>query len=97
MTHIQTVSVKRRGPLNVSLTPELRRMVDRKVATGLYQTASEVIREALRLLKTRDEQDAVQDGVEGRRPHSKQNSFDSKQKRSRAQKGILKRSSKAVA
>ncbi len=36
--------------MNVSLTPELERYIRRKVATGLYNNASEVIREALRLL-----------------------------------------------
>ena len=40
--------------MNVSLTPELERLVNEKVASGLYQTASEVVREALRLLKDRD-------------------------------------------
>ena len=40
--------------MNVSLTPELERFVNDKVDTGLYQTASEVVREALRLLKDRD-------------------------------------------
>jgi antitoxin ParD1/3/4 len=41
--------------MNVSLTPELEQLVNKKVKTGLYQTASEVIREGLRLLKERDE------------------------------------------
>jgi antitoxin ParD1/3/4 len=41
--------------MNVSLTPELERLVNEKVKSGLYQTASEVVREALRLLKQRDE------------------------------------------
>ena len=40
--------------MNVSLTPELERLVNEKVESGLYQTASEVVREALRLLKERD-------------------------------------------
>ena len=40
--------------MNVSLTPELERLVNDKVDSGLYQTASEVVREALRLLKDRD-------------------------------------------
>ncbi len=40
--------------MNVSLTPELERLVNDKVDSGLYQTASEVIREALRLLNERD-------------------------------------------
>lgn len=42
--------------MNVSLTPELERLVNDKVGSGLYQTASEVVREALRLLKERDDQ-----------------------------------------
>ena len=42
--------------MNVSLTPELEELVNEKVRTGLYQTASEVVREALRLLKQRDDE-----------------------------------------
>ena len=41
--------------MNVSLTPKLEQLVNDKVRTGMYQTASEVIREGLRLLKERDE------------------------------------------
>lgn len=41
--------------MNVSLTPELEQLVNDKVKTGFYQTASEVIREGLRLLRERDE------------------------------------------
>lgn len=41
--------------MNVSLTPELERLVQEKVASGLYSSASEVVREALRLLQERDE------------------------------------------
>jgi antitoxin ParD1/3/4 len=41
--------------MNVSLTPELELLVNAKVKTGMYQTASEVIREGLRLLRERDE------------------------------------------
>jgi antitoxin ParD1/3/4 len=40
--------------MNVSLTPELERFVQDKVASGLYNSASEVIREALRLLREQD-------------------------------------------
>jgi antitoxin ParD1/3/4 len=43
-------------PMNVSLTPELESLVNEKVRSGLYQTASEVVREALRLLKNRDDE-----------------------------------------
>lgn len=41
--------------MNISLTPELERLINRKVKTGMYQTASEVVREALRVLKERDD------------------------------------------
>ena len=35
--------------MNISLTPELEKAVKQKVASGLYNNSSEVIREALRL------------------------------------------------
>lgn len=41
--------------MNVSLTPELESMVNEKVASGLYNSASEVVREALRLLFEQEE------------------------------------------
>lgn len=40
--------------MNVSLTPELERMIRKKVETGRYASTSEVVREALRLLEQRD-------------------------------------------
>lgn len=40
-----------RSTLNVSLTPALEKFVQDRVATGRYQTASEVVREGLRLLE----------------------------------------------
>lgn len=40
--------------MNVSLTPQLEEFVRRKVESGLYNNASEVIREGLRLLIERD-------------------------------------------
>ena len=46
--------------MNVSLTAELERLVNEKVASGMYHSASEVIREGLRLLKERDELRRVQ-------------------------------------
>lgn len=39
---------------NVSLTPELEAFVDGQVASGRYQTASEVVRAGLRLLQTQE-------------------------------------------
>lgn len=41
--------------MNVSLTPELEKFVESKVESGLYNNASEVVRESLRLLKEHDE------------------------------------------
>ena len=41
--------------MNVSLTPELERFINQKVQSGKYQTASEVIRDGLRLLLEREE------------------------------------------
>lgn len=41
--------------MDVTLTPELERLIHDKVASGLYTSEDEVIREALRLLKDRDE------------------------------------------
>lgn len=43
-----------RTSLNVSLTPELERFVQQRVSTGRYQTASEVVREGLRLLENQE-------------------------------------------
>jgi len=41
--------------MNVSLTPELEKLVAERVASGHYASASEVVREALRLLHERDQ------------------------------------------
>ncbi|MDM7924324.1 MAG: type II toxin-antitoxin system ParD family antitoxin [Pyrinomonadaceae bacterium] len=41
--------------MNVSLTNELESFVSRLVATGDYHSASEVVRDGLRLLKEREE------------------------------------------
>jgi len=40
--------------MNVSLTPELEEFVNSKVEGGRYGSASEVVREALRLLEEHD-------------------------------------------
>ena len=40
--------------INVNLTPQLEEMVRHKVSSGLYTSASEVIREALRLMEEQD-------------------------------------------
>ncbi|MCP9915556.1 type II toxin-antitoxin system ParD family antitoxin [Cyanobium sp. ATX 6F1] len=41
--------------MNVSLSPQLEAMVKSKVASGLYTSASEVVREALRLMEQQDQ------------------------------------------
>jgi antitoxin ParD1/3/4 len=41
--------------MNVYLTEELEKLVRDKVSSGRYNSASEVVREALRLLEKRDE------------------------------------------
>jgi antitoxin ParD1/3/4 len=40
--------------MNVNLTPELENLVQNKVKSGRYNSASEVVREALRLFEERD-------------------------------------------
>ena len=45
--------------MNVHLTPELESMVHGKVQTGRYNSASEVVREALRLMEDRDQMKAI--------------------------------------
>jgi len=42
-------------PMNISLTPHLEEMIREKVASGSYNSASEVVREALRLLEQEDQ------------------------------------------
>lgn len=52
--HPAISSLSRNPAVNVSLTKELERLVNDKVKGGLYLSASEVVREALRLLEERD-------------------------------------------
>jgi len=40
--------------MHVSLTDQLEKMVKAKVASGLYNNASEVIRESLRFMETHE-------------------------------------------
>jgi antitoxin ParD1/3/4 len=40
--------------MNVSLTPQLEDYIKQKVEKGMYNSVSEVVREALRLLEERD-------------------------------------------
>ncbi len=41
--------------MNISLNPHFEELVKGKIESGLYHTASEVMREALRLLEERDQ------------------------------------------
>jgi len=41
--------------MNVNLSPQLEAMVKAKVASGRYTSASEVVREALRLMEQQDQ------------------------------------------
>jgi putative addiction module CopG family antidote len=57
VTHLDTLSfppswhvMPVRKTMNVSITPELEQFVASLVASGQYQSASEVVRAALRLL-----------------------------------------------
>ena len=40
--------------MNVNLTPQLEELVRSKVSSGMYSSASEVVREALRLMNEQD-------------------------------------------
>jgi len=40
--------------INVSLTPELERFIAARVSSGRYQSASEVVRDSLRLLEEKE-------------------------------------------
>ena len=40
--------------MNISLTPQLEKLVQERVKSGRYTSASEVIREALRLMEEKD-------------------------------------------
>lgn len=53
----------RSGEMNVSLTPELEKIVTERVTSGRYASASEVIREALRLLEERDQLNQLREEV----------------------------------
>jgi len=48
--------------MNVSLTPQLEEFVNSKVQAGRYNSASEVVREALRLLEEHEQARAAQLG-----------------------------------
>lgn len=60
--------------MNINLTPQLEEMVRQKVKSGLYTSASEVMREALRLMEEKDQlrgakldqlRNDIQEGLDG--------------------------------
>ncbi|MBP6011266.1 MAG: type II toxin-antitoxin system ParD family antitoxin [Alphaproteobacteria bacterium] len=44
---------------NINLTKQIDDFVEKNVSTGQYQNASEVVRDALRLLKSRQQEDKL--------------------------------------
>ena len=58
--------------MNVSLTTELENFVSAKVESGRYNSASEVVREALRLLEEHDHARAAQLAARGSTTPSEQ-------------------------
>lgn len=48
-----------RTSLNVSLTPALERFIHGRITGGRYQTASEVVREGLRLLERQEQEHQI--------------------------------------
>jgi antitoxin ParD1/3/4 len=46
--------------MNVNLTPALEKVVEKRVKTGMYNSPSEVVREALRLLEAHDRAREIQ-------------------------------------
>jgi antitoxin ParD1/3/4 len=73
--------------MNVSLTSELEKLVNEKVRSGLYQTASEVVREALRLLKQRDDEVRRADQRAGLVPTQAGQNHDDRTSRGRRKQG----------
>ncbi len=65
---------KRTGAMDISLTSQLEKVVKEKVASGLYNSASEVVGEALRLL---DDYDRLQQIKLERLRHDIQEGLDS--------------------
>lgn len=47
---MKAIPFPKESAMNVSLTPQLEKFVAQKVKSGMYSSASEVVRESLRLL-----------------------------------------------
>ena len=82
--------------MNVSLTPELEGLVNQKVASGFYNSASEVVREALRLMQEQDElkrlrleelRAEIQKGLQGKKRDGREVMAELKTKYAKKDKG----------
>lgn len=49
--------------MNVTLTPDVEALIAERVASGRYADASEVVREALRLLEQRDRWERLRESL----------------------------------
>jgi antitoxin ParD1/3/4 len=45
--------------MNINLSPQLEELIRNKVSSGFYSSASEVVREALRMMEERDRMKAI--------------------------------------
>jgi antitoxin ParD1/3/4 len=66
--------------MNVSLTPEMADFVEKELATGDYATASELVRDALRILRRdrdleREKTEILRQGVEHALGQAEQGQF----------------------
>ena len=59
-------AMARQTTLNVSLTPVLRKYVQSKLRSGRYESASEVVRDAIRALQEREQAAALWSEVRGK-------------------------------
>lgn len=74
--------------MNVSLTLELEKFVSAKVASGRYSSASEVVRQALRLLEEYDQNRDAQRRGETFNPSTAADSFSARRARGRGLFGL---------
>src|SRR5437588_12488906 len=56
MCYMRQSRMANRTTVNISLTPELDAFLQKRVKSGRYQTSSEVVREALRLLQRQEKE-----------------------------------------
>ena len=54
MWYIVVMAKRTRSTMNISITPQQKRFVERAVRSGKYQSASEVVRDSLREFERRE-------------------------------------------